>query len=484
MGPLGKRKQYFALALCALLVLGFIASSTISYFVAHNSLSEQVASEALPLTSDNIYSEIERDLLRSILISSLMAHDTFVREWALSNEADPSEIERYLAEIEAKYDTTTAFFVSEATRNYYHSSGVLKTVDRDDPADAWFFRVREMNDDYEINVDTDTADRSRLNIFVNYRVQDFAGEFIGATGIGLEVDTVAERIRSYERRYGRTIYLTDRDGNLMLHSGELSGADNIQEREGMQRVATDILSSSATETTTTGPDGKTWYVNSRLIPELDWHLIIKQEGLAAETRILNALLINVGVALGLCALVGVGGWFTVRGYHVQLEAMATTDELTRCANRHAFAAVFDQVTRAAQRRGEPVALISLDADNFKPINDRFGHAHGDSALRTLADTIRRHVRSADTLFRWGGDEFLLLLSGCKHTDATALAEKIRREVAAQPPLVAGDGMEVTLSIGVAEWQPGESADALVARCDAALYRAKRAGGDQVQVADD
>jgi len=152
------RTQYIAFALGALLVLGFVATSTISYFVAQDSLADQVSAEARPLTSDNIYSEIERDLVRSILISSLMAHDTFVREWALEEPDDPTEIQRYLAEIEAKYDTTTAFSVSDDTRRYYHSSGILKTVDRNDPADHWYFRVRDMADDYEINVDTDTAD--------------------------------------------------------------------------------------------------------------------------------------------------------------------------------------------------------------------------------------------------------------------------------------------------------------------------------------
>ena len=200
-----QRKTYFAIALCTLLVLGFIATSTISYLVAHDSLSDQVTGESLPLTSDNIYSEIERDLLRSILISSLMANDTFVRDWTIEGEEDPEAIQRYLTEIQQEYDTTTAFFVSEATRNYYHPRGILKEVNENDPDDAWYFRVREMRDDYEINVDTDTADPSRLNIFINYRVHDFNGDYIGATGIGLAVDSVAQLIATYERRYGRTI---------------------------------------------------------------------------------------------------------------------------------------------------------------------------------------------------------------------------------------------------------------------------------------
>lgn len=475
------RTQYLAIALCALLVLGFVATSTISYFVAEKSLSDQVSGEALPLTSDNVYSEIERDLVRSILISSLMAHDTFLRDWASNEDDDPRDVERYLSEIEAEYDTTTAFFVSDDSRRYYHSSGVLKTVDADDPDDDWYFRVRDMDDDYEINVDTDTADRSRLNIFVNYRVNDLDGDYIGAAGIGLAVDTVAERIREYERRYGRTIYLVDREGEIQLHSGELGGADNINDRPGMEAIATEILSNSATSTTTEGPDGRRWYVDSRLVPELDWHVVVKQEGLAAETRILDTLLINFAIALVLGGLVLVGGWFTVRSYHGQLEALAATDELTGCPNRRSFDAVFDQVTRSARRRGQPVALITLDADNFKPINDDHGHARGDAALRLLASCVRDQVRDADIVFRWGGDEFLVLLPDCALDDAARIAEKIRAAVAANP-VGAGVDLRLTLSLGAGQWRPGESSDALIARCDDALYAAKRAGGNRVQLA--
>src|SRR5690606_5642793 len=142
--------------------------SLTSYFVARESLSRNISEQMLPLTSDNIYSEIQRDLLRPILISSLMGTDTFVRDWALGGENDSERIIAYLTEIQQQYDTITAFYVSESTRQYYHPTGVIKTVNESDPADAWYFRVRNIRQPYEVNVDTDTADRSRVSIFINY----------------------------------------------------------------------------------------------------------------------------------------------------------------------------------------------------------------------------------------------------------------------------------------------------------------------------
>lgn len=473
------RKLYFAAALSVLLVLGFITTSVISYYVAHDSLSSQIADETLPLTSDNIYSEIEQDLLRSVLISSLMAHDTFVRDWTLGGEQDPARIIRYLTEIKSKYDTTTSFFVSERTRRYYHPNGVLKTVSRDDPGDAWYFRVRGMNDTYEINVDTDTADPSRLSIFVNYRVTDYDGDFIGVTGVGLAVDSVAQMIESYQQRYGRQIYFVDRQGAVTLRGGGFEGMERIQERPGLRDVATKILTSPSASTHYMNQDGRTVHINSRLIPELDWYLVVEQSGSRAETRILGTLMLNIGIALGITALVLVTGYFTVRGYQIRLEEMATTDKLTGATNRQAFDMLFDQVVKTSRRQGTAVSLITIDIDNFKAVNDSHGHVAGDTVLRTLAAIVRDHIREADVLCRWGGDEFLLLLGDCNVRDAHAVAEKIREAVHARRVRHGGADIGITVSLGVVEHGPGEDAASVIARCDRVLYESKHGGRNAV-----
>src|SRR5690606_3606473 len=93
-------RNRFVIALLALLGEGFLLISVLSYFVAEHSMDDRIAGEILPLTSDNVYSEIERDLLRSILISSLMANDTFVRDWIMAGEEDAEAIVRYLREIQ------------------------------------------------------------------------------------------------------------------------------------------------------------------------------------------------------------------------------------------------------------------------------------------------------------------------------------------------------------------------------------------------
>ncbi len=476
-----RNKLLFATALTILLTLGFVATSVIGYFVAEDSLQKQVAEETLPLTSDNIFSEIERDLLRSILISSLMAHDTFVREWVVEGEEDKEAIIRYLAEIQQKYDTTTAFFVSDASRHYYHPDGILKTVSPADPADKWYFRVRQINEPFEINIDHDTADPTRLSIFVNYRVQDESGEFIGVTGIGLAVETVAGLIESYQRRYARSIYFMDREGEITLRGSGYHGPTSIQAQPGLASHATRILTSPSTDFAYERPGDGTVYVNTRLIPELDWFLVVEQRESAANTQLLNTLIVNILLALGVTALVlMIGGW-TLRGYQRRLEAMATTDRLTGAANREALEVLFGQAQRLARRHDRPLSIINLDIDHFKTINDRHGHQAGDSVLRDLVETVSAQIREADTLCRWGGDEFLILLPDADAEHARQTAERIRDAVARHNRLPANEE-SLTVSQGVAQYRPDESLDNVINRADQALYEAKRSGRDRVAVA--
>ncbi len=477
-----RNKLLFATALTLLLTLGFVATSVIGYFVAEDSLEKQIAEETLPLTSDNIFSEIERDLLRSILISSLMAHDTFVRDWVVEGEEDQEAIIRYLTEIQEKYDTTTAFFVSEASRRYYHPDGVLKTVSRADTADIWYFRVRQMNEPFEINIDHDTAAPTRLSIFVNYRVEDESGDYIGATGIGLAVETVAGLIESYQRRYGRSIYFMDREGEITLRGSGYHGPLRIQAQPGLARHATRILTSPSTEFAYERPEGGTVYVNTRLIPELDWFLVVEQRESAANARLLNTLIANVLLALGVTVLVLLTGGWTLRNYQRRLETMATTDRLTGAGNREAMEVLFEHAQRLGRRLDQPVSIINLDLDHFKTINDRHGHQAGDRVLRELVDTVSSQIREVDTLCRWGGDEFLILLQDTDAEAARLTAERIREAVARRNRLPESEEA-LTVSQGVAQCRAGESLDSLINRADQALYQAKRDGRNRVAVAE-
>lgn len=474
------RKSRFVTLLTILLLVGFLFTSFISYFTAHESITTQVEKNTLPLTSDNIYSEIQRDLLRPIFISSMMAQDTFVRDWVINGERDEAAIIRYLKEIQIQYGTITSFFVSEKTRKYYHSSGVLKTINQIDNQDKWYFRVQKMRQDYEINVDTDTADKTSLTIFVNHRVYDYTGKYIGTIGVGLAVKAVKSLIESYKNRYGRKVYFVDKEGIVTLHSISYKNLENIHRVEGISTFATKILTSPSSSITYENK-GKKNYLNSRFVPEFDWYLIVEQQEDEAEIRIQNTLMLNLGISLIVSIIIAFLVNLIISGYQRKLEAMATTDKLTGAANRQVFDVLFLQAYNQSKRRDSKLSAIMFDIDYFKQVNDTYGHPTGDVVLKSLTQNITHSIRESDILFRWGGEEFLIILPECDLHQASEIAEKLRQVIETQNITFAGKSLSVTISIGIATMFQDETADDLVNRADKALYMAKEKGRNRVEV---
>jgi two-component system cell cycle response regulator len=168
--------------------------------------------------------------------------------------------------------------------------------------------------------------------------------------------------------------------------------------------------------------------------------------------------------------------------NLQLERMARTDVLTGMVGRGHGAAVLAEACASAAATGERLAVVLADIDHFKQVNDDHGHAAGDAVLRAVADVMRDGLVSGETAVRWGGEEFLLVLPGCATSGALARAERLRHALAAAPVDAGGRRHGVTVSLGCAVLNPGETPEALVDRADQALYAAKAAGRDRAAAA--
>lgn len=156
--------------------------------------------------------------------------------------------------------------------------------------------------------------------------------------------------------------------------------------------------------------------------------------------------------------------------------LAERDALTRIANRYRLEKALQQECERAQRFRQPLSLIAMDLDDFKPINDRFGHARGDAALVRVVDVLRTCLRQQDLLARWGGDEFVIVLPQASLGEALEVAARLRQAMVQVEPV--GD-CRLTMSYGVVQWQEGEDQHALLARADTALYRAKGNGKNAI-----
>ncbi|WP_122665459.1 sensor domain-containing diguanylate cyclase [Pseudomonas viridiflava] len=479
----GPSQRSLLFTLVIVLGCGFLATSLLSYYASRTSIRDNIINTELPLTSDTVYSEIQKDLVRPVLISSMMARDTFMRDWVVEGERNPQQITRYLKEVMDHYGAFTSFFVSDSTLTYYQAKGILKKIDAREPRDVWYYRVRDMEAPYEINVDPDMANKDNLTFFINYKVFDYNNKFIGATGVGLTVDAVIKLIDRYQQRYQRSVYFVDTFGRIVL-TGADGGPQGAAIGESITQLPSmsDLLSKMPKPLSGTYEhrvNGKEHFLNVRYIPELNWYLFVDKEEESALNDIRHSLYLNLFICLVITLIVVYLLNLVVSRFQYRIEAQATLDSLTGLPNRRGFNLWALKTLKDAQRESRPLTAMLLDLDHFKRLNDTHGHLAGDEVLAGFADDLKSCLRQSDIICRWGGEEFIILLKGTDTANAHDVAEKIRLLAEQHAYIFAGQPLHVTVSIGLSQLRPDDTLQSLIARADSALYRAKQNGRNQI-----
>jgi len=164
-----------------------------------------------------------------------------------------------------------------------------------------------------------------------------------------------------------------------------------------------------------------------------------------------------------------------------LEDMAERDALTGAYNRRGFNRIIDRSVGRQRQDGSTCSALFVDIDRLKDLNVRHGHVAIDGLLHDAAERLRRSAHPYETLVRWGGDEFVLLLPEVDIEEAAAIAERIRTSVTAEPFVCESRSVDLSVSIGVSEMRDGEPVMELVRRISAEMYEAKSAGRNRISV---
>jgi len=480
MKPIVKRYNLIIIV-SFLLVAGFFLTNLISYLSAKESVRNNIINTSLPLTRDNIYSEIQRDIMLPVYVASLMSHDTFLKDWVLNGEQGLEPIKNYLNEIQSKYNFFTTFFVSSETGNYYFNNGLLKVISPEERQDSWYYKFLDKHVPYELNIDANEAENFALTIFINHRVYGYDNNLIGVTGIGLDLDRITNLLSEYRVKYNREIFLIDKKGLVKAHHNkDLVEIANIRLMEGIQEHAEKILEvSHFSDNFEYDRGGKHFLMTKRFIPELNWFLIVEQnQNIAIESIWLNFIK-STFLGLLVSAVVIMIILSAINYYNKRLEKLAVTDDLTGSYNRREFARIFEKAVSWNSKNASPFSVLLIDIDHFKKINDSMGHVIGDRIIKIITDIIHRNIRSHDMMARWGGDEFIMLIYGDLET-ARSIAERVRAGVEDSPELkeILKEN-RTTLSMGVTQYLTGDTQDTITMRADSALYKAKDAGRNKV-----
>jgi diguanylate cyclase (GGDEF)-like protein len=176
--------------------------------------------------------------------------------------------------------------------------------------------------------------------------------------------------------------------------------------------------------------------------------------------------------------------FPLRNALLYLAALQTAlrDPLTETGNRIAMHQTLTREIDLARRNLQPLSILMIDIDHFKRINDQHGHSTGDEALKAVAGALKDSLRNVDMVFRYGGEEFVIVLSNTGREAASMVGERLRLAVMGIQHLVENRALELSVSLGCATLLPGEDMDSLLRRSDSALYTSKRGGRNRLSMA--
>jgi len=348
---------------------------------------------------------------------------------------------------------------------------------------------------------------------------------VGALASRVNLRTVADTLRRFAPGESGKIYLITRTGRLIVSSG---GSSRELMRQGYGREAANwLLAREGRAIQFSSFTGDAVVGSTRTVPALNWMLIAEIPSTEAFRQVARLRNVTLGIVTLLLAVVGAlayvlsmlivrplnrltqaagevakgdldvglpvtaGGEIgaltevfnnmvaRLRDSRSELERLSVTDPLTGLFNRLRMMEVLDNEVRRSRRLHHDFAVVMADLDRFKHYNDEFGHPAGDAVLKRVAEIMREASRDVDFIARYGGEEFLIMMPETTIDGAAKFAERIRKRIASEPLT---DG-QITLSLGVSAFSMhGDTPDHLIAEADAALYLAKRAGGNRVVAA--
>lgn len=337
---------------------------------------------------------------------------------------------------------------------------------------------------------------SARDYYVSYPIRADDGSIVGVAVLAKSL----ERFETDLRRFNRPYFFVDPDGVVVMTNRPDDLYRTVWPLTEKKRAVLaqrfgalserSMLKEDIVDATWTNVDGDRNYVRRRFANHSTWSLVIlKPTHELFATRFLGIVITLLVTIMALIYLLS-----KARRVHdeVQLDNLlklqelartlgvkATTDPLTGLHNRLKLGATLIDEMQRVDRYSTPLSLMLFDIDHFKRINDTYGHPTGDRVLVQLSRFVPTQLRSTDLLVRWGGEEFLTLLTGVDGPKAFRAAEKLRDAIR---NIVFDEVGAITCSFGVAQYMPGETAAQFIARADGALYRAKTNGRDQVKLA--
>lgn len=470
-----KFDQYIS-AIFIITIIVIIATSyfTFKEFFASNNQRQQEA--IMPL-----FSLITSEITRPLTVSQYMAIDPLLIEYIQQDDVNEKVLHNYIASVSSRFNSIS-FIAIERTKQLIDSSG--KVTKLSNKNNEWYHRLKAIDKTQF----TDIGDSENPHLFFDVKMFNQQQEFLGFIGLGVDLDHFAQEFTKFKNEFGFELYFVDENDKITLSSSQLMKTSSHHRRD----FETDInelawyqeyLVSQHDNDNAGNLLGSTTdrsVVSQMPLKELNWRVFIvtppANQQAAYWLLFIPRLLIFLLVTLTLYFIFSQ----CIFRFKSNLVKESDTDYLTQLPNRNFINWKYTQLSKEF----EYVSVVIADIDNFKILNDTYGHLFGDDVIKVIAQKLNENLRDIDLTGRWGGEEFIIILPDTTAAQAQEIIDRIRNNIANIPfsPSSTSKKFNVTVSFGISESHLADtSLKEIIAKADKALYNAKTNGRNQVVV---
>lgn len=430
-----------------------------------------------------LYSLLTKELIRPLLVGQYMANDEFLFDFVKQEQPDMSAILRYLNRISRTFNVLT-FVALEDHNVVIDSDG--KRIDLKNGKAEWYHRLK----DSPKETITDIGNFEDPHLYIDIKLRDIDDRFLGFVGVGIKLTDYKRLFTEYHSRFAYDIILTDENDFVMLSSSDLMTTESHHRTERKVNINTlpwfneyqqqEAENIDVKNTTITDFSTKSYSVSKMPMSELSWNLFIVSEQAENQREYWKLFIEKSAFMLFVLLVIYLVFTTSMRYINRKLVENAERDQLTLLPNRHYLNRMYAKTCR--QYRS--AAVIMCDLDDFKPINDKYGHKAGDMVLKAVAEKLAENIRSIDIIARWGGEEFVMVMPETSASQATEIADRIRLSIKQTSIFIEEQQLElsVTMSFGIAITDlEDDNPDKIIALADDALYDAKRCGKNCIKV---
>ena len=459
-----------------LIIIAVVATSYLTFKQVIDKYNKNQRQAMIPL-----FSIINSEIIRPLDAAYFMANNSFILNYIEKDEIDDQILANYLDNLAKAYNMLT--FIAMEKHGYSLDSD-QKKLSLDNQQLEWFDRLKKRAG----NQFADIGNVENPHLYFDIKMFNDSQKFLGFTGVGIDLNHFAEKFREYQRRFGFEMILVDQDNHVTLSSNQFMKTESHHRADELvditkfswyQKIMAGQSSAQATQSVySVEDDGR--IISQLPLKELNWSIFLisppalqqKEYWQLFATRITLFIVILAGLYLLF--------YWVVNYFKNSVMRDSENDFLTQLPNRSYLNWKFKQIIK----RCHSVCIVIADIDNFKHINDTYGHVIGDDVLKTIAQLLQNNLRKHDISCRWGGEEFVLLLPNTSEHSAFEISERIRENVASTAfnQSNSSNGFNVTISLGIyASIDANIELKQLIKNADKALYTAKNKGRNRVDI---